>query len=389
MKKLFVLFALLSATLLTTGGLRAQVSVQITIAPPPIPVYVQPECPIEGYLWTPGYWDYDGGYYWVPGVWIAPEQPGFLWTPGYWDYDGGYYGWHHGYWGEHVGYYGGISYGYGYWGSGFYGGEWSGGVYRYNTAVSHVNTAVVHNTYTNSAVVNHDASPVSFHGPGGATAQPTPQERAAMSERHAEASPVQRSHEQAAKSDKNQFATVNHGKPAVAAMTAPNGQRVNTEGHAVNNSPAAKPAESKPTPVQRNPNEGHPQAPNRTAPENHAAPAPHNAVQPRPQTTPAQRNPNEGRPQQQPNRQPAPQQQSRPQSQPTPQQRNPNEGRPQQQPNRQPAPQQQSRPQSQPMPQQRPQQSAPQQQPRQQSQPMPQQQHNNAPEPQHNEHGPR
>ena len=45
----------------------AQVSVGIAIraniAPPEIPVYEQPECPGDGYLWTPGYWAYDNGYY--------------------------------------------------------------------------------------------------------------------------------------------------------------------------------------------------------------------------------------------------------------------------------------------------------------------------------------
>ena len=37
--------------------------------PPPLPVYAQPACPGDGYLWTPGYWNYaSAGYYWVPGV---------------------------------------------------------------------------------------------------------------------------------------------------------------------------------------------------------------------------------------------------------------------------------------------------------------------------------
>lgn len=71
---------------------NAQVSVGVgigiraSIAPPAIPVYEQPECPGDGYLWTPGYWAYDDadGYYWVPGVWVMPPQVGFLWTPPYW-----------------------------------------------------------------------------------------------------------------------------------------------------------------------------------------------------------------------------------------------------------------------------------------------------------------
>ncbi len=89
---------------------QVAVGISITTAPPPIPVYVQPPCPQEGFLWTPGFWGYGtGGYYWTPGLWVAPPRVGFLWTPGYWGFAGGIYGWHGGYWGPHVGYYGGIN----------------------------------------------------------------------------------------------------------------------------------------------------------------------------------------------------------------------------------------------------------------------------------------
>jgi hypothetical protein len=61
----------------------AGVFVSVTIAPPVLPVYTQPICPGEGYLWTPGYWAYDDeGYYWVPSVLVRPPQVGLLWTPG-------------------------------------------------------------------------------------------------------------------------------------------------------------------------------------------------------------------------------------------------------------------------------------------------------------------
>src|ERR1019366_2740495 len=57
------------------------VEVQAPQPPPPLPEYVQPPCPEEGYLWTPGYWAFaNGGYYWVPGTWVQPPQVGFLWT---------------------------------------------------------------------------------------------------------------------------------------------------------------------------------------------------------------------------------------------------------------------------------------------------------------------
>ena len=115
----------------------AQISVGISVgfAPPPIPVYEQPICPAEGYIWTPGYWAWDGedeDYYWVPGTWVLAPRVGFLWTPGYWGWRDGSYFFYEGYWGPHVGWYGGISYGFGYFGHGYEGGRWDHDRFYYN-----------------------------------------------------------------------------------------------------------------------------------------------------------------------------------------------------------------------------------------------------------------
>src|SRR5271170_7194302 len=183
------------------------VGISVHVGPPAIPVYVQPACPTEGYLWTPGYWSYgDAGYYWVPGVWVSPPRAGVLWTPGYWGFAGGVYGWHGGYWGPHVGFYGGVNYGFGYGGVGFAGGEWRGGHFAYNTAVVNVNTAV-----NNRASFNG--------GPGGTSATPTAEERAAANEPHVQPTSEQMSHEHTASMDKSNFASVNHGRPANPAMS--------------------------------------------------------------------------------------------------------------------------------------------------------------------------
>ena len=122
----------------TSRAASIAVGVSVGIAPPPIPVYAQPVCPGPGYLWTPGYWAYDpaGGYYWVPGTWVMAPAPGLLWTPGYWGWGGAAFVWHAGCWGSHVGFYGGINYGFGYLGVGFVGGEWRGGTFFYNRAVT-------------------------------------------------------------------------------------------------------------------------------------------------------------------------------------------------------------------------------------------------------------
>jgi hypothetical protein len=96
-------------------------------APPPLPEYDQPAAPDPNYLWTPGYWAWGpAGYYWVAGGWVPPPYYGALWTPPYWGWYGGRYAFHHGYWGPHVGFYGGVNYGFGYIGIGYFGGFWRG-----------------------------------------------------------------------------------------------------------------------------------------------------------------------------------------------------------------------------------------------------------------------
>ena len=198
---------------------QIRVGVGITIGPPPIPIYEQPICPGDGYIWTPGYCAYDddlADYYWVPGTWIMAPEIGFLWTPGWWGWSDGVFLFHEGYWGPQIGFYGGINYGFGYFGTGFEGGRWDNGHFFYNRAVANVNVTDMHNVY-NTTVVNNN-NHVSFNGGnGGTTARPTPQEEAAASERHAGPVAEQTRNVQAARSDPQQRASVNIGKPAVAA----------------------------------------------------------------------------------------------------------------------------------------------------------------------------
>jgi len=223
--RLFGLLLFAVGMLAIPAASHAQIAVGISvhIGPPALPVYVQPVCPAPGYIWTPGYWGYgDDGYYWVPGTWvIAPV--GMLWTPGYWGWGGGVYVWHGGYWGPHVGFYGGINYGFGYGGVGFVGGEWRGGVFNYNRSVTNVNVTVIHNTY-NQTVINNNTTinRTSFNGgTGGVTAQPTAAEQAAAKEQHVQPTAAQTQHEHAARTNRAQLASVNHGQPAVAASAKP------------------------------------------------------------------------------------------------------------------------------------------------------------------------
>jgi hypothetical protein len=213
------------------------IGVSVHIAPPALPVYVQPPCPTAGFLWTPGYWDYGtDGYFWVPGVWVAPPRVGVLWTPGYWGVEGGVYGWHGGYWGPHVGFYGGVNYGFGYGGVGFVGGVWAGSVFRYNTAVVNVNRTVIHDTYVNRTVINNEVvnNHVSFNGPGGLSARPTPEENMAMHESHIEPTANQIANRESASRNRNQLASANGGKPETTAMNRVNGRAFNQQGRIAN-----------------------------------------------------------------------------------------------------------------------------------------------------------
>ena len=118
-----------------------QVGVSISIGPPALPVYEQPVCPGDGYIWTPGYWAYDDSisdYYWVDGAWVLAPEEGYLWTPGYWGWNNDGYFFNDGYWGPTVGFYGGINYGFGYWGGGYGGGRWDGGHFFYNSSVNNL-----------------------------------------------------------------------------------------------------------------------------------------------------------------------------------------------------------------------------------------------------------
>jgi WXXGXW repeat (2 copies) len=219
--------ALLAALCMVATPLvsSAQVFVGINIGtpPPPLPYYAQPALVTAGEIWEPGYWAWGpAGYYWVPGTWVMPPSVGLYWTPGYWANNNGYYNWNSGYWGPSVGYYGGINYGYGYNGLGYVGGMWNGRAFTYNTAVTNVDTTVVHNTYINRrVVVTRPISRASYNGPGGVTARPTAAELAAANERHVAATPVQVQHAKVAAQDRNMYSSVNHNRPETTAVARP------------------------------------------------------------------------------------------------------------------------------------------------------------------------
>ncbi len=210
-----LLFAMI---VMATSALSfAQIGISIRIGPPILRVYQQPQIPAEGYLWTPGYWAYgEDGYFWVDGEWVLPPEEGLLWTPPYWGWGNDAYLFHEGYWGSSVGFYGGICYGFGYCGEGYYGGRWENHRFFYNREANNVGSVNIHNVYNERIIVNND-NRVSYNGGnGGVTARATPQQQAAEQGRHVQPVAAQMQHAQAARSNPAARAPADHGNPAPA-----------------------------------------------------------------------------------------------------------------------------------------------------------------------------
>jgi hypothetical protein len=199
------------------------VVVSVQLAPPELPVYEQPPIPEVGYVWTPGFWQWDAttGYYWVPGTWIQPPTVGVLWTPPYWGWNDGLYVFHGGYWGPHVGFYGGVNYGYGYGGNGYEGGRWEGGRFAYNQSVNNFGSVHVENTYRQNLTIINNTHTSFAGGPNGIKAEPTAGEREAEHERHVPPTADQTRHIAAAAGNPALAAKNNNGHPAIGATARP------------------------------------------------------------------------------------------------------------------------------------------------------------------------
>jgi YXWGXW repeat-containing protein len=221
---LLLAFAMVAAPAVSSA--QFSVGVSVSFGPPALPVYEQPPCPAPGYIFTPGYWSWDpnDGYFWVPGTWVPAPSPGLLWTPGYWAWDegNGAFFWNAGYWGPRIGFYGGIAYGFGYTGYGYEGGYWNRGQFYYNRSVNNVSTTNITNVYNKTVINNVNVTNVSYNGgSGGITARPTSEQLEAVRQRRSGPVGEQRQHEESAHADPRLRASVNQGRPSVAATPRP------------------------------------------------------------------------------------------------------------------------------------------------------------------------
>src|SRR5271166_4023089 len=197
--------------------------VEASEPPPALPDYSQPPCPGDNYLWTPGYWDYSTtGYYWVPGAWVVAPWVGALWTPPYWGYENRFYIRHAGYWGPHIGFYGGIDYGFGYTGRGYYGAYWNHGRIEYNRTVTNVNTTIVNNNVYEYRVPNSRGDRISYNGGrGGIEARPSAQELAVRRDPRAAPLPAQIQHAREASANRAQYVGAGRAQPEALALARP------------------------------------------------------------------------------------------------------------------------------------------------------------------------
>jgi hypothetical protein len=79
---------------------------------PPAPLYERAPAVRRGYVWSPGYWAWQGHrHYWVPGSYIV-ERPGYVYAPPAWQERGGRWVMQQGYWSPRGGdrYYAGEGY---------------------------------------------------------------------------------------------------------------------------------------------------------------------------------------------------------------------------------------------------------------------------------------
>jgi hypothetical protein len=84
--------------LFAVGVMQAQVVVRIG-PPPPVRREVIPVSPGPRYVWTGGYYRFNGrAYVWVPGHYVIPPGRYTVWVPGHWVARQGGYIWIAGHW---------------------------------------------------------------------------------------------------------------------------------------------------------------------------------------------------------------------------------------------------------------------------------------------------
>jgi hypothetical protein len=79
--------SVIATVALTAPGAGAEITSDV--APPP--VRVERFLPHDGYVWAPGYWEWNGrSYHWMSGTYL-PERRGAHWVPDRWEQVGSHW----------------------------------------------------------------------------------------------------------------------------------------------------------------------------------------------------------------------------------------------------------------------------------------------------------
>jgi len=79
--------AFLSAIVLLAPGCASSPppdTVYVADGPPAMQTEVVSVSPGAGFVWVPGWWNYDRTYVWVGGVWQRPPRAGAVWVTPVW-----------------------------------------------------------------------------------------------------------------------------------------------------------------------------------------------------------------------------------------------------------------------------------------------------------------
>ena len=98
-RKILAASSLAACALAATAVSEARTDLYINLGPP-APIYEAVPPPRHGYVWAPGYWDWNGHrHVWHRGYWVR-ERPGYRWHGHHWVHRGNHWELQRGYWGR-------------------------------------------------------------------------------------------------------------------------------------------------------------------------------------------------------------------------------------------------------------------------------------------------
>ena len=96
-RKTLLALAIATGSIATVAPVGASAEIYVRVGPPPLRQEVVPTLS-PGWVWSPGYWNWNGHrYVWVRGHSVRGRH-GHHWVPDRWSEDHGHWRRHHGHW---------------------------------------------------------------------------------------------------------------------------------------------------------------------------------------------------------------------------------------------------------------------------------------------------